>query len=115
VSAPAATARLQQQLPNALTIGRLIVIPVYAGLVLACDGGRSWAAAELADPPAPNAWQAWSYTWEPPGPGEYELCCRAADASRREQPTTPRWNLGGYADNDVQRVPVTVPGDADPA
>jgi CDP-diacylglycerol--glycerol-3-phosphate 3-phosphatidyltransferase len=45
VSAPAATARLQQQLPNALTLARLIVIPVYAALVLACDGGRSWAAA----------------------------------------------------------------------
>ena len=83
---------------------------------VSADGGRSWAAAELADPPAPNAWQAWSYTWEPPGPGEYGLCCRAADATGREQPTTPRWNLGGYADNDVQRVPVTVPGDdADPA
>jgi CDP-diacylglycerol--glycerol-3-phosphate 3-phosphatidyltransferase len=45
VSAPAATARLQQQLPNALTLGRLVVIPVYAGLVLVSDGGRSWAAA----------------------------------------------------------------------
>src|SRR5204862_6040106 len=31
--------------PNALTLGRLIVIPVYAGLVLTSDGGRSWAAA----------------------------------------------------------------------
>jgi len=45
VSAPAATARLQQQLPNALTLGRLVVIPVYAALVLTSDGGRSWAAA----------------------------------------------------------------------
>jgi CDP-diacylglycerol--glycerol-3-phosphate 3-phosphatidyltransferase len=33
------------QLPNALTIGRLVVIPVYAGLVLASEGGRSLAAA----------------------------------------------------------------------
>ena len=45
MSAPAATARLQQQLPNALTLGRLVVIPVYAALVLTSDGGRSWAAA----------------------------------------------------------------------
>ncbi len=45
MSAPAATARLQQQLPNALTIARLLVIPVYAALVLTSDGGRSWAAA----------------------------------------------------------------------
>ena len=35
------------QLPNALTVARLVVIPVFAGLVLACDGGRSWPAAIL--------------------------------------------------------------------
>ena len=45
MSAPAATARLQQQLPNALTIARLLLIPVFVALVLASDGGRSWAAA----------------------------------------------------------------------
>jgi CDP-diacylglycerol--glycerol-3-phosphate 3-phosphatidyltransferase len=45
VSASATTARLQQQLPNALTLARLVVIPVYAALVLTSDGGRSWAAA----------------------------------------------------------------------
>jgi CDP-diacylglycerol--glycerol-3-phosphate 3-phosphatidyltransferase len=45
VSAPAATARLQQQLPNALTLARLVMIPIFAGLVLSSDGGRSWAAA----------------------------------------------------------------------
>jgi len=34
-----------QQLPNALTIGRLIVIPVFATIILTADGGSSWAAA----------------------------------------------------------------------
>jgi CDP-diacylglycerol--glycerol-3-phosphate 3-phosphatidyltransferase len=33
------------QLPNALTIARLILIPVFAALILSADGGRSWAAA----------------------------------------------------------------------
>jgi CDP-diacylglycerol--glycerol-3-phosphate 3-phosphatidyltransferase len=32
-------------LPNALTIARLVMIPVFIGLVLASDGGHSWAAA----------------------------------------------------------------------
>ena len=45
MSAPTASVRLQQQLPNALTVARLLVIPVFAALVLASDGGRSWAAA----------------------------------------------------------------------
>ncbi len=39
VSAPLA------QLPNALTISRLVLIPAYVALILAADGGRSWPAA----------------------------------------------------------------------
>jgi CDP-diacylglycerol--glycerol-3-phosphate 3-phosphatidyltransferase len=41
VSAPLAS------LPNALTIGRLVVIPVYVALILSADRGRSWPAAIL--------------------------------------------------------------------
>jgi CDP-diacylglycerol--glycerol-3-phosphate 3-phosphatidyltransferase len=33
------------QLPNALTLGRLVLIPVFVGLVLASDEGHSWPAA----------------------------------------------------------------------
>lgn len=33
------------QIPNALTVLRLALIPVFVGLVLAADGERSWAAA----------------------------------------------------------------------
>jgi CDP-diacylglycerol--glycerol-3-phosphate 3-phosphatidyltransferase len=33
-----------QQLPNALTIGRLILIPVFVALMLSADGGHSWPA-----------------------------------------------------------------------
>ncbi len=43
-----------------------------------------------------------------PSPGSYELCCRARDSAGNEQPVEPLWNLGGYANNAVQRVPVTV-------
>jgi CDP-diacylglycerol--glycerol-3-phosphate 3-phosphatidyltransferase len=35
------------QIPNALTVARLVVIPVFVVLVLTCDGGRSWPAAIL--------------------------------------------------------------------
>jgi CDP-diacylglycerol--glycerol-3-phosphate 3-phosphatidyltransferase len=41
VSAPLA------QLPNALTIVRLVVIPIVAVLILASDDGQSWQAAVL--------------------------------------------------------------------
>jgi CDP-diacylglycerol--glycerol-3-phosphate 3-phosphatidyltransferase len=33
------------QLPNALTVFRLVLIPVFAALLLSADGGRSWPAA----------------------------------------------------------------------
>jgi CDP-diacylglycerol--glycerol-3-phosphate 3-phosphatidyltransferase len=33
-----------QQLPNALTIARLALIPVFVALMLAADGGHSWPA-----------------------------------------------------------------------
>ena len=32
-------------LPNALTVARLVLIPIYVALILASDGGHSWAAA----------------------------------------------------------------------
>jgi CDP-diacylglycerol--glycerol-3-phosphate 3-phosphatidyltransferase len=35
----------RRQLPNALTIARLALLPVYIVLIAICDGGRSWAAA----------------------------------------------------------------------
>ncbi len=79
------------------------------GVQVSADGGRSWHDADLDDADlGPYAWRAWSWTWDPPGPGDYELWCRARDAAGTEQPDTPDWNVKGYANNAVQRVPVTV-------
>jgi CDP-diacylglycerol--glycerol-3-phosphate 3-phosphatidyltransferase len=35
------------QLPNALTVFRLVLIPVFVALLLGADGGRSWPAATV--------------------------------------------------------------------
>ena len=45
-------------------------------------------------------------------PGEHELCARATDAAGNVQPAAPPWNVGGYMNNAVQRVAVTVVDDA---
>ncbi|HXG77340.1 MAG TPA: sulfite oxidase [Gaiellaceae bacterium] len=75
---------------------------------VSADGGRSWAEAELGEASLGRwAWRAWTWTWEAE-PGEHELCCRARDAAGHVQPLAPQWNLGGYANNAVQRVPVIV-------
>jgi sulfane dehydrogenase subunit SoxC len=71
------------------------------------DGGASWRDAELGPAGDPAAWRGWSLPWDAT-PGSYELCCRATDASGRTQPVEQPWNRGGFANNLVQRVPVTV-------
>jgi DMSO/TMAO reductase YedYZ molybdopterin-dependent catalytic subunit len=79
-----------------------------AGVDVSTDGGATWQAAELGGPLLGRwAWRSWSFTWNAE-PGEYELCCRARAADGREQPLEPSWNLGGYVNNAVQRVAVTV-------
>ena len=72
------------------------------------DGGATWSPANVTDAPSPWAWASWSFRWDPAAPGRYELCCRARDEAGNEQPLEPPWSLGGYANNAVQRVPVTV-------
>ena len=72
------------------------------------DGGSTWDGAELAPATLGRwAWRPWRFVWDAE-PGEHELCCRARDAEGNEQPLEPVWNVGGYANNAVQRVPVTV-------
>jgi sulfane dehydrogenase subunit SoxC len=71
------------------------------------DGGESWVAAELGEAPPDGAWRGWSVRWDA-RPGEHELCCRARDAAGHAQPVDAGWNVGGYANTSVQRVPVSV-------
>ena len=72
------------------------------------DDGRTWWEADLDEPPRDAfAWRGWSFSWHA-SPGERVLCSRAADATGATQPLEPIWNVGGYVNNAVQRVPVLV-------
>ncbi len=75
---------------------------------VSADGGASWGDARIGPRRSTWAWRAWEWDWKPPGPGAYELCCRATDSAGNAQPLEASWNLGGYANNEVQRVPVVV-------
>jgi DMSO/TMAO reductase YedYZ molybdopterin-dependent catalytic subunit len=79
-----------------------------AAVEVSSDDGATWQQARL-DPPelGPWAWRRWSYAWEAE-PGRHVLACRASDEAGNAQPGEPRWNVGGYANNEVQRVVVTV-------
>jgi DMSO/TMAO reductase YedYZ molybdopterin-dependent catalytic subunit len=80
-----------------------------AAVEVSTDDGATWDAAQL-DPPELGrwAWRRWSYDWNAAEPGRHVLACRARDEAGNAQATEPRWNVGGYANNAVQRVVVTV-------
>ena len=80
-----------------------------ASVEVSADGGATWAAADLGPAGEPWAWRGWRYAWQAE-PGDHVLCSRARDEAGNEQPLDPPWNLGGYANNAVQRVAVTVTG-----
>jgi DMSO/TMAO reductase YedYZ molybdopterin-dependent catalytic subunit len=71
------------------------------------DGGATFDPAVLDPALAPSAWRGWSFSWDAT-PGEYVLSSRATDSSGHSQPLDPLWNLKGYANNAVERIPVQV-------
>ena len=79
-----------------------------AAVDVSTDGGTTWAPADLGEATLGRwAWRSWRFSWHA-APGEYELCCRARDVAGNEQPLESPWNVGGYVNNAVQRVSVTV-------
>jgi DMSO/TMAO reductase YedYZ molybdopterin-dependent catalytic subunit len=71
------------------------------------DGGATWTEAELEPLGQRWAWRGWRFDWEA-APGDHVLCCRASDEARNAQPDEADWNVGGYSNNGIQRVPVRV-------
>jgi DMSO/TMAO reductase YedYZ molybdopterin-dependent catalytic subunit len=81
--------------------GGVPVVRVEVGI----DG--VWHDAELGAPQGPYAWRSWQSAWAAE-PGEHVLSCRATDANGETQPLEARWDVGGFGNNVVQRVHVTV-------
>jgi DMSO/TMAO reductase YedYZ molybdopterin-dependent catalytic subunit len=71
------------------------------------DGGDSWEVADLEQALDSHGWAHWTWSWQAE-PGSYVLSARATDASGRTQPLGQRWSRGGFANNTIQTVPVTV-------
>jgi hypothetical protein len=84
-----------------------------AGVEVSVDDGKTWTPAQL-DPPDLGrwAWRRFTFEWTPDTPGRYVLCSRASDEAGNVQPDEPAWNVGGYANNAVQRIDVTVTASA---
>jgi DMSO/TMAO reductase YedYZ molybdopterin-dependent catalytic subunit len=72
---------------------------------VAIDG--QWSAAELQPATSTYAWQAWTFDWLADR-GDHQLACRATDARGETQPLEPPFDRGGFGNNAVHRVEVTV-------
>ena len=66
-----------------------------------------WQDATLDTEAGPYAWRGWRATWQAT-PGEHELSCRATDTAGNVQPLETPWDMGGFGNNVVHRVAVTV-------
>ncbi len=71
------------------------------------DGGASFAEAELEPPLGRHAWRGWRLGWDAAA-GEHVISSRATDSAGNVQPLEPPWNPKGYANNAVERIPVSV-------
>ena len=72
---------------------------------VSADAGQSWTDASLVRPRQGGGGAGGNGN----GPAQgriHELFCRATDSTGRTQPLQHAWNLGGYANNAVQRVRV---------
>jgi hypothetical protein len=71
------------------------------------DGGTTWLPADLAPQAGRHAWRRFSCPWEA-APGDHLLTSRCRDGAGNTQPDRAAWNLGGYANNGLQWIAVTV-------
>ena len=80
-----------------------------AGVDVSADAGVTWQSAALENSSERWSWRRWRLVWRPPGPGQYTLMARARDSAGRQQPLAGQpGELGRYATNAVERVPVIV-------
>jgi hypothetical protein len=72
------------------------------------DGGSTWCDAQLGKPVSPHAWTPWTFLWNARCGEPTTLCVRATDSAGNVQPERQQWNFGGYGNNSIQRIDVTV-------
>jgi DMSO/TMAO reductase YedYZ molybdopterin-dependent catalytic subunit len=63
--------------------------PVHT-VEISSDGGAHWHPARVASRGADNQWQAFTYIWDIPTAGRYEIQARAVDERGRTQPAAGR-------------------------
>ena len=70
---------------------------------ISTDGGSSWGLVDTVHPSSGYSWYRWEHQWQPPGPGNYTLMCRATNDKGETQPMEfpNKWDGRGYGNNMV--------------
>ena len=66
-----------------------------------------WLNSKLEYQDSKYAWTKWKFNWSAK-PGYHILSCRATDETGRTQPASPKFNVGGFENNSIQKVEVFV-------
>ena len=66
-----------------------------------------WVVAKLENHNSNYKWIKWQCNWYAK-PGHYVLSCRATDEKGCMQPESPKFNIGGFENNAIQKVEVFV-------
>jgi hypothetical protein len=81
---------------------------VVAGIEVSTDGGSTWNAASCASCPASNV--SWTYTWNLPSDGTYNILTRAADGTGNVE--MPGTGISVTVERTGPSVVSTVPANA---
>lgn len=75
---------------------------------LSFDHGENWLTTTLEPAPTSYAVTRWDFDWHPKGAGQYTIISRATDSVGNMQPLNSVWNKGGYGNNLVHQIKITV-------
>ncbi len=75
---------------------------------LSIDNGKTWHAASLSTPKSNYAWTRWQSELNLQPSAQYEIWLRATDSSGGQQPLEQYWNKGGYGNNLVQKLKISI-------
>jgi DMSO/TMAO reductase YedYZ molybdopterin-dependent catalytic subunit len=78
------------------------------GVEVSFDLGENWEEAAFTPSNSVYAAGVWMHLWQPKSPGDHTISVRASDSARNIQPLSPRWNQGGYGNNSVHQIVVTI-------
>ena len=75
---------------------------------LSFDGGDNWLPSNLHPSPTTYGVTRWEFDWHPARTGRHSIIARATDSFGNTQPVQPVWNKGGYGNNGVHQIQISV-------